>query len=90
MDNEKRIEQLEKKVDAIYGMVRSLYRAQQNATTMSWIKWAVIAVVFVVAFSFIRPYITQVMNMYSTVLDMGDSVGEVKEGYSDLLKQIGR
>lgn len=85
MEDEKRIEQFEKKVDAIYGMVRSLYRAQQNATTMSWVKWAIIITVFVIGFSFIRPYITQVMNMYTSVIDMGESVGNMK----DTLNQFG-
>lgn len=88
MDLEKRIEELERKVDAIHGMVRSLYRAQQNATTLSWVKWIIIAVLFFVALSYVRPYITQVTNMYSSLLDMGDSVGEVKNSYTDLLQQM--
>lgn len=88
MDTEKRIEQLEKKVDSIHSMVKGLYRSDQNSKTMSWIKWTIIIVLFFVGISYIKPYITQVMNMYSSVVDIGNSVSEVKEGYSDLFKNL--
>lgn len=88
MDNTQldiRLKNIEDRIERIYKKVDSMHKAQERAAALSWLKWIIIISIFLIIASYARPYIKQVFNMYSSILNMSSELTNLEE-ISELIK----
>lgn len=87
MDQEldRRLSQIEKKIEENTAIVRSLQRSQRMASFLKIVRWAIIIGLTITAISYLKPYLIQLTSVYKSLDNSG---GNSDTNYSDLINFI--
>ncbi len=73
---DQRLRDIEKKLENMSGMLRSLRRAQRMASFMKLLYWAILVGLAIASFTFIKPYLEQIRGIYDSTQNMKSSYGD--------------
>lgn len=79
---------IEKKLDETLRVVSSMRRAQRTSAVMRWLYWIVIIGLAIFSLQMIRPYLTQLGEMYGGLFGASQKDGQKGTDYSEILNQL--